>query len=84
VGGKFRRPTVGSPNRGPPNWGVGEKFEMPTKMAAHLLPVLDIDFLCPPTKSLYDSPFALPTGVAPKQVVFGRSLGDADLTMVVP
>ena len=44
--------------------GVGEKFGRPTKMAAHLLPLLEIDFLCPPTKSSYGSPFVLPTGVA--------------------
>jgi len=31
--------------------GVGEKFRRPTKMAAHLLPLLEIDFWCPPSKS---------------------------------
>jgi len=43
---------------------VGEKFERPNKMTAHLLPLLEIDFRCPPTKSLYGSLFALTTRVA--------------------
>ena len=33
-------------------------------MAAHLLSLLDIDFLCSPTKFLYSSLFALSAGVA--------------------
>jgi hypothetical protein len=41
---KLVEPTVGSPNRGPPNWGWREKFGGPTKMAAYLLPLLEIDF----------------------------------------
>jgi hypothetical protein len=45
-------------------WGVGEKFGKPTKMAAYLFPLLEIDFLYPPTKFLYDILFAFPTGVA--------------------
>ena len=44
--------------------GLREKFGRPTKMAAHLLLLLEIDFSSPPTKSSYDSSFALLAGVA--------------------
>ena len=48
---------------------------MPTKMTAHLLSLLEIDFLYPPTKSLYDSTFALPTKVARRSPASGYSVG---------
>ena len=44
--------------------GVGEKFGRPTKMAAHLLPLLEIKFLHPPSKYGDGSPFSHPGGVA--------------------
>ena len=56
-------PTVGGPNRGPPNWGWGEKFGRSTKMAAHLEGLLEINFLYPLSKYRDDSTFNSPTGV---------------------
>jgi len=57
-------PTVGSSNRGPPNWGDGEKFGRPTKMAAYLEGLLEINFLHPPSKYRDGSPFKEPAGDA--------------------
>ena len=44
--------------------GWGEKFGRPTKMAAHLLPLLEIKFLRPQNKYEDRSSFSHPAGVA--------------------